>query len=1031
MNNHSETKQVLIHELTSLRQRIAELEQSESERKLAEEALLESEGRFRGMAGEMAVIAEISRVIGSTLEIDEVYERFAAESKKLILVDSLAINLYNFKENTMRVAHVSGVNIDRRKQGDFLVLEGSLSEAVIRAQTGLRIQPANIDEIVSQFPRLSTIFQAGLRSIMCVPLVSRDEVIGVLHFRSKTPNAYTEKDLRLAERIGAQIAGAIANAQLFSDLRQAEEALQRSHNELEQHVADRTEELMRANEELRTEITERKRAEEALSKSEEKYRTIIENMEDGYHEVDLKGNFTFFNESMLKILGYEREDLLGMNNRQYADEENTRKVYKVYNQVYRTGEPVKNFEWQIIRKDGDRRDIEVSISLIRNTEGNPTGFRGIVRDTTERKRAEDALKSSLSLLSASLESTADGILIVDGKGKITRWNQKFADMWKIPKEFLSNHDDEKAINHILVQLTAPEQFVEKVRKLYEQPEESSFDQIDFLDGRVFERYSQPQRIEDNILGRVWSFRDITGRKRAEDALRKSEEQYQTLVENANEAILVIQDGMVKFVNSKASESFGYTEQELLSTPIFELIHPDDRDAVIERYLQKIHGDMRPTLNTYRTIHKSGKTQWIEISSVKIEWEGRPATLNLVTNITERVRAEEEKQSLVQRLNRAEKMESLGILAGGVAHDLNNVLGIVVGYAEMLLMGTDKSSPIRSKVVNIMEGGQKAATIVGDLLTLARRGVSGREVVNLNKIIADWQQSLEFEKLSSYNSAVKIKTELEPDLPNISASSVHLGKTIFNLVSNASEAMKKGGFVTIRTTNQYLDKPIQGYDMIQEGDYVVLSVSDTGEGINADDIKRIFEPFYTKKVMGRSGTGLGLAVVWGTVKDHNGYINVESEEGKGSTFTLYFPVTREELSAETVSADISEYMGKGESILIVDDVKGQRSLAEEMLRRLNYSATSVSSGEEALAYLKEHKADLMILDMIMDPGMDGLDTYRSVLEIHPQQKAIIVSGFSESDRVKAAQALGAGAYVRKPYVIEKLGLAVRKELDRST
>jgi CheY-like chemotaxis protein len=182
-------------------------------------------------------------------------------------------------------------------------------------------------------------------------------------------------------------------------------------------------------------------------------------------------------------------------------------------------------------------------------------------------------------------------------------------------------------------------------------------------------------------------------------------------------------------------------------------------------------------------------------------------------------------------------------------------------------------------------------------------------------------------------------------------------------------------------------------------------------------------------MGRSGTGLGLAVVWGTVKDHNGYINVESEVGKGSVFTLYFPVTREELSEENIAVSISEYMGKGESILVVDDVKGQRALAEEMLRKLNYSATSVSSGEEALAYLKKHKADLIVLDMIMDPGMDGLDTYRNVLEICPGQKVIIVSGFSESDRVKTAQSLGAGVYVRKPYVIEKLGLAVRRELDR--
>jgi nitrogen-specific signal transduction histidine kinase/CheY-like chemotaxis protein len=407
-------------------------------------------------------------------------------------------------------------------------------------------------------------------------------------------------------------------------------------------------------------------------------------------------------------------------------------------------------------------------------------------------------------------------------------------------------------------------------------------------------------------------------------------------------------------------------------------------------------------------------------------------IGLNTDITERKRAEEENWKLKEQLQRGEKMEALGTLAGGVAHDLNNVLGIVVGYSELLLMGADESSPIRPSLVNIMNGGQKAAAIVDDLLTLARRGVSGREdVLNLNQLIADCQRSQEFMKLSSYHPAVKIKTDLEPDLLNISGSSVHLGKTLYNLVSNASEAIPKGGVVTIKTTNEYLDKPIHGYDEIQEGDYVVLSVSDTGEGINAADLERIFEPFYTKKVMGRSGTGLGLAVVWGTVKDRNGYINVESTEGKGSTFTLYFPVTREELSAEHVAVPISEYMGKGESILVVDDVKEQRSLASGLLGKLNYNVSIVSSGEEAIAYLKEHKVDLMVLDMIMDPGMDGLDTYRSVLEIRPKQKAVIVSGFSESDRVKAARALGAGTYVRKPYVIEKLGLAVRKELDRAT
>ena len=394
------------------------------------------------------------------------------------------------------------------------------------------------------------------------------------------------------------------------------------------------------------------------------------------------------------------------------------------------------------------------------------------------------------------------------------------------------------------------------------------------------------------------------------------------------------------------------------------------------------------------------------------------------------RAEEEKQLLEERLQRAEKMEALGLMAGGVAHDLNNVLGIVVGYAEMLLMEADKSSSVRSRLLKIMDAGQRAAAIVDDLLTLARRGVSGRNVLNLNKLIGDFKESPDWEKLHAYHPHVQISTELEPDLLNISGSSIHLAKTLYNLVSNACEAMTKGGTLTIKTTNQYLDKPIHGYDKIQEGDYVILSVSDEGEGISESNLKRIFEPFYTKKIMGRSGTGLGLSVVWGTVKDHQGYIDVQSEEGKGTTFTLYFQVTREDLTAEALSVSMSEYMGKGESILVVDDIKGQRDLAAEMLMKLNYKVMSAPSGEDALDYLKEHKVDLLLLDMIMDPGMDGFDTYKSVLKINPKQKAIIVSGFSESDRVHDAQGLGAGTYVKKPYIIEKLGLAVRNELART-
>jgi CheY-like chemotaxis protein len=252
----------------------------------------------------------------------------------------------------------------------------------------------------------------------------------------------------------------------------------------------------------------------------------------------------------------------------------------------------------------------------------------------------------------------------------------------------------------------------------------------------------------------------------------------------------------------------------------------------------------------------------------------------------------------------------------------------------------------------------------------------------------------------------------------------------NLVSNAAEATLRKGTVTISTTNRYLDRPIKSYDLkVPEGDYVVVMVSDTGVGIKPGDMKKIFEPFYTKKVMGRSGTGLGMAVVWGTVKDHKGNINIKSVEGKGTTIELFFPVSRETLTREKSSIPFKKYIGHSEKILVVDDVQEQREISTTLLTSLDYSVKTVASGEEAIEYLKSHSVDLVVLDMIMDPGIDGLDTYRKILELLPGQKAIITSGYSETERVRETQRLGAGQYIKKPYTLEKIGLAVRAELDK--
>ena len=248
----------------------------------------------------------------------------------------------------------------------------------------------------------------------------------------------------------------------------------------------------------------------------------------------------------------------------------------------------------------------------------------------------------------------------------------------------------------------------------------------------------------------------------------------------------------------------------------------------------------------------------------------------------------------------------------------------------------------------------------------------------------------------------------------------------NLIANAAEAVKESGNVSVSTDNRFLDKPLKGYEEIDIGEYAVFAVADDGPGISTRDLKRIFEPFYTKKKMGRSGTGLGLSVVWNVMQDHKGYIDIKSDEA-GTLFELYFPISRGALMTTDANLSLASYKGNGETILIVDDIESQREITSMMLDMLGYQSVSVPSGEEAVEYLKRHAVDIVLLDMIMEPGINGYETYRRIIKIHPGQKAIILSGFSETKDVKKAQSLGAGKYLKKPIIIEKLGVAVKEAL----
>ena len=528
---------------------------------------------------------------------------------------------------------------------------------------------------------------------------------------------------------------------------------------------------------------------------------------------------------------------------------------------------------------------------------------------------------------------------------------------------------------------------------------------------------------------IWNRRlrkEIVEKEKAEYALMKSERKLSTLIGNLPGMAyrcLNNKDWTMLYISDGCKALTGYEPSELIMNRALsynDLIVRKDRRHVWDSVQTAVDGN-RPFTIEYRIRDKSRNERWVwERGLCVAGLKGDELVLEgFISDITE-------KRQLQTQLQQSQKMEALGLMAGGVAHDLNNILSGIVSYPELLLMDLPEESPLRKPIKTIQESGMRAADVVADLLTVARGVAIAKEVFNLNPLIEGYLNSAEHQKLAVTHPSVTFKTEIDSDLLNMSCSPTHIKKTLMNLVANASEAIEGSGAVTISTTNRYLDEPLKGYEDVRTGEYAVLTVSDNGSGITPGDIERIFEPFYTKKVMGRSGTGLGLAVVWNTVQNCNGYINVKSGD-KGTVFELYFPVTRQTVAETKEQAPLENYLGHGEKILVVDDEERQREIACGILIKLGYLALAVSSGEEAIEYVKEHPVDLIVLDMVMPKGIGGRETYEEIIKIHPGQKAIIASGFSETQEVKMAQELGAGKYIKKPYILEKIGLAIREEL----
>ena len=413
----------------------------------------------------------------------------------------------------------------------------------------------------------------------------------------------------------------------------------------------------------------------------------------------------------------------------------------------------------------------------------------------------------------------------------------------------------------------------------------------------------------------------------------------------------------------------------------------------------------------------------KVSMIKLEMQGKTLVRGSMLDLRKHKEAEHLERELQHQLQRAKRMEISGILAGGVAHDLNNILGPMVGYPDLLLDEIPPDSPMRESLQEIKASAERAAEIIQDLLMVSRNRPLNLQPTDINEAVEAYLQSADFQTFFSQVDGVTLTTELTDQRAVVNGSQTHLQRVVMNLSLNALQAMPAGGKLHLATQVRQIDTPLEGFDIIPEGEYLVLTIKDSGEGISEDRFESIFEPFVSGSgPKSGKGSGLGLAVVYGVVRDHLGYIEIKSAVGQGTEFQIFLPREHARISTETTTPPQIQYTGK---VLVVDDIREQRDMAAKILTRLGYSPLTAENGQAALEILRTESVDLVLLDMIMDEGFDGLDTYREIHKLNPALPCIIVSGFAASDRVKEALALGAGPYLAKPYSLNRLVQALAK------
>ncbi len=767
-------------------------------------------------------------------------------------------------------------------------------------------------------------------------------------------------------------------------------------------------------------LTERRKMEE----ERERYRTFVDNLEDGCYEYDLDGKILFCNEGLPRIFGYSRDEYLSLDRYQrHVSRESGKAVFRLYDEMYKKNISAKILEYKIRRKDGAIRDFEASVSLMRNAEGRVVGYRGVARDITDRKNMEREKERYREFV----EKIDDVCAEYDLKGKCTFCNAAASRIFGYSKDQLMNlHHHERYPDK-----TEADKIFNAVHETYVKNLSAHYTVANILcgDGRIRSLETSLSLIRDaggTPIGFRSVGRDVTERRKMELEL----ERYRDFVENIEDSCAEFDlHGHCTFCNEAAHRMLGYSREEYM-----RLLHHErylSRDEVTRVFdiFNEIFRAGRPArVYTTSVLCKDGSTKAVE-SIVTLIRDGNGAPVgfrNIARDVTARAKMEEEQTQLREQLGQARKMEAIGTLAGGVAHDFNNLLMGIQGYTSLMLLDTNPLHPRYAQLKAIESHVKSGADLTRQLLGYARGGRYEVKPVNLNDIIG---------KAAAMFGRTKKEIVMEQDLADdlwiVDADRGQMEQVLLNLFVNAWHAMPGGGEIFLRTENVVLEMARARALQITPGSYVRITVRDTGVGMDEITRQRLFEPFFTTKERGTvRGTGLGLASVYGIIKGHNGAIQVQSERGRGAAFHIYMPASFSELMVEDEPQAVA-LRGHG-TVLLVDDEKGIIDVIGEMIRGLGYQLMTAESGEDAVNIYQRHASgiDLVIMDMIM-PGMGGAAAIDAIRRINPNSRIILSSGYSLSEEAQnILNRGGAIRFIQKPFQLAELSQKILEVLDKS-